>query len=63
VPYVAASELSATRAANASSEIGAISESGGRSRVAASGVGTPAGESTVTNASPMPSEVIVRSTS
>ena len=42
---------------------GAIRESGGIRRVAASGVGTPLGESTVTNASPMPRLVIVRSTS
>jgi len=60
---VATSGLSATCAANASSEIGAISESGGSSRVAARGVGTPAGDSTVTSASPVPSDVIVRSTS
>ena len=37
----------------------AMSESGGRRRVGASGVGTPRGESTVTSASPMPSEVSV----
>ena len=41
----------------------AISESGGRRRVAARGVGTPRGDRTVTSASPMPSEVIVLSTS
>ena len=40
-----------------------MSESGGSSRVAASGVGTPRGDSTVTSASPVPSEVIVFSTS
>ena len=47
----------------ASGGIGAISESGGSSRVAANGVGTPRGDSTVTSASPVPSEVIVFSTS
>ena len=36
-----------------------MSESGGTRRVGASGVGTPRGESTVTSASPMPSDVIV----
>ena len=50
-------------AASSGSVSGAIRESGGTSRVAASGVGTPFGDSTVTSASPMPSEVIVRSTS
>ena len=46
-------------AANWSAGSAAISESGGSSRVAASGVGTPRGDSTVTSASPMPSEVMV----
>ena len=63
VPYLAWSGLAATAAANWSRGIGAISESGGTRRVAASGVGTPRGDSTVTSASPMPSEVIVFSTS
>ena len=43
--------------------IGAMSESGARRRVAASGVGTPRDERTVTSASPVPSEVMVVSTS
>ena len=43
--------------------IGAISESGGSNRVAASGVGTPRGDRTVTSASPVPREVMVFSTS
>ena len=53
----------ATIAASSSAVSGAIRESGGTSRVAASGVGMPLGDSTVTSASPMPSVVIVRSTS
>ena len=53
----------AIRPRNWTSSIGAISESGGSSRVAASGVGTPRGDSTVTRASPVPSEVMVFSTS
>jgi hypothetical protein len=38
-------------------------EAGGISRVEKGGVGTPFGESTVTNASPIPSVVRVSSTS
>ena len=53
----------ATAVANWSAGIGAMSESGGKRRVAASGVGTPLGDSTVTSASPVPSDVIVFSTS
>ena len=40
-----------------------MSESGASSRVAASGVGTPRDDRTVTSASPVPSEVMVVSTS
>ncbi len=40
-----------------------MSESGGISRVAASGVGTPRGDRTVISASPVPRLVIVFSTS
>ena len=57
------SGLVAIRPRNWTSSIGAISESGASRRVAASGVGTPRGERTVTSASPVPSEVIVFSTS
>jgi hypothetical protein len=53
----------ARRAWKSASGIGAIIESGGISRTAASGVGTPFGDRTVTNASPMPSDVMVSSTS
>ncbi|CPU29387.1 Uncharacterised protein [Mycobacteroides abscessus] len=41
----------------ASSPMAAISERGARIRVHATGVGAPRSESTVTIASPMPSEV------
>ncbi len=40
-----------------------MEESGGTSIVAATGVGTPLGESTVTSASPTPSEVMTSSMS
>jgi hypothetical protein len=63
VPYLAWNGLVSTSAATSSSAIAAISESGGMRRVAASGVGTPRGERTVTSASPMPSDVSVFSTS
>ena len=45
------------------SSAGAIRESGGTIRVQASGLGTPSGESTVTSASPIPSDVSASSTS
>jgi hypothetical protein len=53
-PYFAVSGLMAIRPRNWTSSIGAISDSGARSRVAARGVGTPFGDSTVTKASPVP---------
>ena len=58
-----ASGDAATLAAISSGVRGAIRESGGTRRVAASGVGMPFALRTVTNASPIPSEVRVRSTS
>ena len=62
-PYLAWNGLVAIRPWNWTASIGAISESGASRRVAASGVGTPLGDRTVTSASPVPSEVIVFSTS
>ena len=62
-PYLVCSGDTAATCASSASVRGAILESGGTRRVAASGVGMPFVERTVTSASPMPSEVIVRSTS
>ena len=63
VPYLAWNGLVAMRPWNWTGSIGAISESGAIRRVAASGVGTPFGERTVMSASPVPSDVMVFSTS
>jgi hypothetical protein len=47
----------ATAAWTVAGSAGAMREAGGYSRVQATGVGTPVGDSTVTTASPTPSEV------
>jgi hypothetical protein len=57
--YFACSEPAAISPARVASSTASIRESGGTRRVAASGVGTPLGVSTVTSASPMPSDVRV----
>ena len=50
-------------ACSSSGVSGAMREAGGMSRVATTGVGAPRASSTVTTASPMPSEVSVSSRS
>jgi len=61
--YFTRRALSATSVARSVSSAGAIRESGGTIRVHASGLGSPSGESTVTSASPIPSDVSASSTS
>ena len=56
-PYSACSGLALAAAAIASGPIVSISERGDLIRVHATGVGAPVSESTVTIASPMPSDV------
>jgi hypothetical protein len=48
-----------SRRSISAASIGAIREAGGIRRVAKGGVGTPFGDSTVTRASPIPSDVSV----
>ncbi|HEY3165498.1 MAG TPA: helicase HerA-like domain-containing protein [Candidatus Limnocylindrales bacterium] len=55
--------LAATRILPPDSLMAALPEADVQARIAASGVGTPRGERTVTSASPVPSDVIVFSTS
>jgi hypothetical protein len=62
-PYFGASEPASTSRLKVSGSSAPMAIGGATSRVAATGVGTPFGESTVTSASPMPSDVIVSSTS
>jgi hypothetical protein len=63
VPYLSRSSPAAISSERVVASTASIMESGGIRRVAASGVGTPFGVSTVTRASPMPSEVSVFPTS
>ena len=56
--YFAERGLAATVACIASAAVGAISDSGARSRVQATGVGAPRSPITVMTASPMPSVVM-----
>ena len=63
MPYFARSVAALTSAWNAAGSRAAIDESGGTRRVAASGLGTPFGVSTVTSASPIPRLVMTFSTS
>src|SRR5690606_38898685 len=62
-PYSASRGLDLAAAAIATSPMVSISERGARIRVRATGVGAPFSESTVTTASPMPSDVSVDSRS
>ena len=57
VPYSACNGDAATAAATTASDDGAISDCGARIRVHATGVGAPFSDSTVTTASPVPSDV------
>jgi hypothetical protein len=57
VPYVAQSGEMWAASVTAGSPMAAIRERGARSRVHATGVGAPRSESTVTIASPVPSDV------
>ena len=58
VAYLALRGLAVTVACIAAGSVGAISDSGARSRVHATGVGAPRSFMTVTIASPMPRPVI-----
>ena len=58
--YFACRGLAVTVACMATGSLGAISDSGARSRVQATGVGAPRSFITVTTASPMPRLVITR---
>ena len=62
-PYSACSGLALAAAEIASGPMVSISDRGARMRVQATGVGAPFSESTVTMASPMPSDVSASSMS
>ena len=63
MPYLPYSDEPWAAADTASAPIAAISDRGERMRVHATGVGAPRSESTVTIASPMPSDVSASSMS
>ena len=62
-PYSFCNAEPATAALTAAASAGAIRDRGARSRVHATGVGTPRSDITVTTASPVPREVSVSSSS